>query len=342
MNTRAYWVQSLSDIAFPVLEAMSRNGLKAEMPVEAVNAEERRVCTHLEALGRTVCGIAPWLEVRDLSGEEKTKQEKFIKLAQKALTNAVNIDAHDHLEFECSPQCLVDAAFLVQGILRAPTILWNALSKETQTNIITHVKSTRKIKPAHNNWLLFSGMIEAFLSFVGESDWDVMRIDYALRQHEQWYKGDGIYGDGSMFHWDYYNSFVIQPMMSDILRIVSTKDRDWEKYKESVGKRGMRYTEILERLIAPDGSFPVVGRSMAYRYGAFHQLAKAAFFHELPIQVEPAQVRCALDAVIHRVQGNPSMFDDRGWLTIGCVGHQPAIGEPYISTGSLYLCSTVF
>ena len=33
-----------------------------------------------------------------------------------------------------------------------------------------------------------------------------MRIDYALRQHEQWYKGDGIYGDGPQFHFDYYNA----------------------------------------------------------------------------------------------------------------------------------------
>jgi hypothetical protein len=35
-------------------------------------------------------------------------------------------------------------------------------------------------------------------------------------------------------------------------------------------------------------------------------------------------------------------FDANGWLTIGLAGHQPAIGEPYISTGSLYLCATAF
>ena len=44
-----------------------------------------------------------------------------------------------------------------------------------------------------------------------------MRVDYALRQHDQWYKGDGIYGDGPQFHWDYYNSFVIHPMLLDVL-----------------------------------------------------------------------------------------------------------------------------
>ncbi|MFW5976638.1 MAG: DUF2264 domain-containing protein, partial [Bacillota bacterium] len=36
----------------------------------------------------------------------------------------------------------------------------------------------------------------------------------------------------------------------------------------------------------------------------------------------------------------PGTFDEDGWLQIGLVGHQPNIGEFYISTGSLYLCST--
>ena len=35
----------------------------------------------------------------------------------------------------------------------------------------------------------------------------------------------------------------------------------------------------------------------------------------------------------------PGTFDADGWLTIGFCGHQPSIGETYISTGSLYLCA---
>ena len=39
------------------------------------------------------------------------------------------------------------------------------------------------------------------------------------------------------------------------------------------------------------------------------------------------------------VEGN---FDEKGWLKLGFAGHQPEIAERYISTGSLYLCMTVF
>ena len=103
--------------------------------------------------------------------------------------------------------------------------------------------------------------------------------------------------------------------------------------------RARRYAEVQERLIAPDGSFPSIGRSTCYRFGAFQLLAQMAWRRELPAEVKPAQVRCALTAVIRRMIEAPGTFDDQGWLRIGFCGHQPALAETYISTGSLYLCT---
>jgi hypothetical protein len=95
-------------------------------------------------------------------------------------------------------------------------------------------------------------------------------------------------------------------------------------------------------LISPEGTFPAIGRSLAYRFGAFHLLATMALRKELPDGIAPEQVRCALSAVIRRMIEAPGTFDEHGWLRVGFCGHQPAIAEPYISTGSLYLCSTAF
>ena len=60
---------------------------------------------------------------------------------------------------------------------------------------------------------------------------------------------------------------------------------------------------------------------------------------QLPAGVMPEQVRAAMTAVIRRMIEAPGTFDQHGWLTIGFCGHQPDVAEPYISTGSLYLCS---
>jgi hypothetical protein len=46
-----------------------------------------------------------------------------------------------------------------------------------------------------------------------------------------------------------------------------------------------------------------------------------------------------MSAVIRRQTEAPNTFDAAGWLTIGFCGHQPGIGESYISTGSVYLCA---
>lgn len=99
------------------------------------------------------------------------------------------------MNFTIPSQPLVDAAFLAQGLMRAPTQLWGALDKETQEMVIAALSKTRSIKPFQNNWLLFSGMIESFFLWAG-APWDAMRLDYSLVKHEDWYKGDGVYGDG--------------------------------------------------------------------------------------------------------------------------------------------------
>ena len=179
---------------------------------------------------------------------------------------------------------------------------------------------------------------DAGLKSLGAS-WDRVRVDYALRQHDEWYKGDGAYGDGPDFHWDYYNSFVIHPMLVDVLDACRDESTAWKDLAVRVGTRATRYAAVQERLIAPDGSFPPIGRSIAYRFGSFHLLAQSALRRTLPDGVSPAQVRGALTAVIRRSIEAPDTFDRDGWLRIGFCGHQPGIGETYISTGSLYLCS---
>ena len=146
-----------------------------------------------------------------------------------------------------------------------------------------------------------------------------MRVDYALRQHEQWYKGDGAYGDGPAFHWDYYNSFVIQPMLLDVLdAVAATRSPAWKAMRRARARRGpRRYAAIQERLIAPDGTFPPIGRSLAYRFGAFQLLAQIALRRALPEGVAPGQVRGALTAVLIRTLDAPGTFDADGWLRIG-------------------------
>lgn len=338
-DNRAYWVSVLTKISDPVLTNLAEKRLRLSMPVECKDPARKEVA-HLEAFGRTLAGIAPWLELGLDATPEGKLRGKYIALTRKAIANAVNPDSPDYLNFgPRMAQPLVDAAFFASGLLAGFNQLWLPLDDNTKANVIKALKLTRGIKPPENNWLLFSAMIETFLLKAG-SDYNAGTIEYALKKHAEWYKGDGTYGDGPEYHWDFYNSFVIQPMLLTISKVLKDKDKDTILKYEKVVERAQRFAAVQERLISPEGTFPPVGRSLVYRFGAFHHLSLMALNKQLPADVSPAQVRSALSAMIYRLMTAPGLFDKNGWLRIGFYGSQPDLAETYITTGSLYLCTT--
>lgn len=344
MEDRAYWISVLSQIADPLLVNMSKGELRKNMPVEtisgAVNPSNART-THLEALGRLMVGMASWLELGSDETDEGKLREKYIRLMLTSIEHGFNPGSPDYLNFTVTRQPLVDAAFFCQGLLRSPRQIWGRLSSEGKRNVLDALQHIRKIKPVESNWLLFSAMVEAtLLELTGECN--MRPIDYAIMRFKEWYKGDAWYGDGLNLHMDYYNSYVIHPMLLDVLQVMQKHGKGEVDFYEKELKRFARYAEQQERMISPDGAYPVVGRSIAYRFGTFHVLSQAALEGVLPASVSQAQVRCGLTAVIKRHMSVEGNFDEQGWLTLGFAGHQPQIAERYISTGSLYLCSAVF
>ena len=348
--TRQYWVNTMLRIVTPVYENLANETLRKNMPVEVndgSNTGKRADVSHLEALGRSFNGIAPWLNLGDDTSREGEQRRAMTQLVVKAITNAVNPSSPAYMPFDGpGTQPLVDAAFFAEGLLRSKDVIWPMLDSQTRQRIIDELKRSRKIRAWENNWLLFSATVAAaLLQFTGECDFS--KIKYALDRHNEWYKGDGRYGDGPSYHLDYYNSYVIQPMLVDVTAVVKENADKGEEYAtygamyDKYVKRMARFAAQQEMLISPEGTFRMLGRSCGYRYGAFQALALTSLLGTLPKGVSPAQVRAALTAVIKR-HTVKSMSDAEGWLTLGFCGHQPDVAENYVSTGSAYLCCFVF
>lgn len=339
-DDRAYWLTLLEKVCTPVLRALSEGKLKATMPVEVPmgSLEERRPFVYLAALANVLAGIAPWLEQGPRSGAEGALRQQFADWARAGIRAGTDPGSPDFMDFNQGSQPVVDAALLTLAIVRAPHELWEKLDVQTRRHLVEALKSTRVIKPGYNNWLLFSAMVEAGLSFMGEW-WDPMRVDLAMRTVNLWYKGDGAYGDGPEFHWDYYNSFIIHPMLLNILDVIGRASNAWNGDKPAVLARARRYAAIQERMISPEGTYPPIGRSLSDRTGAFHLLAEVALRRQLPAGVSPEQVRCALTAVMRRMLEAPGTFDEHGWMRVGFCGRQPSIAESYITSGTAYICT---
>ena len=77
-------------LADPVLNHLAAGTLKARMPVEQAAGADRGSVTHLEALGRLVAGIAPWLELSAASGSDAALPAKYADLARRAIARAVD------------------------------------------------------------------------------------------------------------------------------------------------------------------------------------------------------------------------------------------------------------
>ncbi|WP_372752971.1 DUF2264 domain-containing protein [Mariniflexile sp.] len=335
---RTYWLTALETIAMPVLAAAAKDALRETMPV--YKGRDKSHC--LEALGRIVCGIAPWLEIPMDATEEGKLRERYKGLTIKSIGNLVHPQAGDYMDFAAERQGLVDAAYLCQGLIRAPR-LWDALEQEVQKNVLIEVKKTRQIIPTNNNWLLFASMIEAFL-LKYDNVCDTKRLYKGVKTFiNRYYIGDGFYGDGAHFAMDHYNSYVIHPMLTDILQVMQGHGlNNAHAYFQKQVPRFQRYVAIQERMISPEGAYPLFGRTLICRFGAFHALAQAAFLELIPNNIAGSQVRCALHAVLKRHMETSGNFDAQGFLSIGFNGEQEQMAESYVSSGSPYHCCTLF
>ncbi len=344
---RDYWTSLAYQMAYPVLSNMSKGELQKNMQVEvSPNWDGRsKKVTYMETFGRLMAGIAPWLALPDDDTEEGKMRAELRKMALESYKNAVDPESPDYLAWRGHGQALVDAAYVAESFLRGYDALWVPLDDTTKKRYIEEFTQLRRVDPPYTNWLLFSSTIESLLAKVG-AEYDEYRINSAIRKVEEWYAGDGWYADGPEFAFDYYSSYVFHPMYLETL--VTMRDAGaytrihYGNYYDRALKRAQKYSIVLERMISPEGTFPVFGRSIPYRMATMQPLALMAWYEKLPAGLSNGQVRAALTKVMHNMYDGKQNFNDGGFLTIGFTGRQPNIADWYTNNGSLYMTSLAF
>ncbi|MBP1664081.1 MAG: hypothetical protein H6Q19_1221 [Bacteroidetes bacterium] len=340
---REYFWKLLYKISEPVLRNMSNGELQKNMTVELSPSWDGRdmKVTYMECFGRLMAGLAPWLTLPDDNTEEGKCRRQLKEWALKSYAHSVDPQSPDYLLWRKEGQPLVDSAYFSNALMRAPQQLWEPLDSVTKARIVSELKQLRRVKPPITNWLLFAAMNEAFLLSIGE-EYDSEKIDYALKKMNEWYVGDGWHSDGDKFHMDFYNSYVMHPMMLEVMEVLVKNGKAEKSAYELTLKRIQRYTEHLERMISPEGTYPPIGRSLTYRTAVFQPLALLAWRKQLPTKLTEGQVRSALKAVHKSIFNNSSNFTSDGYLTIGFAGHQPTLGDWYSNNGSMYITSESF
>jgi len=342
---RAHQLDLLRQMAEPVLGPMSRGELKKRFALELSPTWDGRDTSvaYLECFGRLMSGIAPWLALPADDTAEGQLRRRLQQQALQSYANAVDPRSPDYLTWKGHGQALVDSAYFTNALMRAPQVLWEPLDATTKARIVAEIKGLRRIEVPYINWLLFAAMNEAWLLSIGEEH-DPMRMNGAIRKINEWYVGDGWIKDGQDFHFDYYCSYVMYPMLLEILEVAAAKKAPFwnakpEELLAQATKRAQRYCEHLERFIGPEGSYPPIGRSLTYRTAVFQPLALLAWRKQLPASLPEGQVRAALHAAHVAIWDGPSNFNKDGYLTIGFRGRQPELGDWYSNNGSMYIAA---
>ena len=345
---REYWTALAYQMAQPVLENMAKGELQKNMQTEFSPSFDNRnkKVVYMETFGRLMAGIAPWLALPDDDTAEGQQRKQLREWALQSYRNAVDPQSPDYLCWGIAGQNLVDAAYIAESFLRAWDALWKPLDEVTKQRYIKEFQGMRKIDPPYTNWLLFSSILESFITKTRQGEYDEFRINTACRKMEEWYVGDGWFSDGPDFAFNYYSSYVFHPMYLETLQaMIDAKANtrlDYQKYYDRELRRTQKYSIILERFISPEGTFPVFGRSIPYRMAALQPLALIAWYQQLPKDLSNGQVRNALTKVMHRMFDYQQNFNEGGYLTIGFCGSQPETADWYTNNGSLYMTTLCF
>lgn len=356
--TRAAWVELAVKLAEPILRPMAEGRLHEELNLEKGTLElspswdgRNREVSYMEAFARLMAGIAPWLALPDDGTGESAKRAELRSLALKAYANAVDPKSPDYLGWTKGGQTLVDAAYLAESFFRGWDALWEPLDETTKRRYIKEFQGLRRYSPPYQNWVLFCAMEEAFL-MRARADFDAYRLRTGLYKAEEWYVGDGWYSDGPSFAFDYYNAYVIHPMYFECVEEL-VRAKKWLLHSVGPDGRGrnagerlgdvktrmQKFAVILERLVSPEGAYPVFGRSIPYRMAVFQPLALLAWRKALPRELSEGQVRAALEAVRKRMFQDDRNFNKGGFLTLGFNGPLPGVSDRYTNNGSLYMTS---
>ena len=168
---RAYWCSLAYKMAAPVLENMANGTLQQNMKLELSPTWDNRdkKVAYMECFGRLMAGIAPWLTLPDDDTPEGQQRKQLREWALKAYANAVDPESPDYLGWRSGGQTLVDAAYVVESLFRGYSALWEPLDEVTKQRYIKELQGLRRYDPPYTNWLLFVGMEESFLMYVGAS-----------------------------------------------------------------------------------------------------------------------------------------------------------------------------
>ncbi|MCH5670254.1 DUF2264 domain-containing protein [Streptomyces gilvus] len=232
-------------------------------------------------------------------------------------------------------QPLVEAASIALALRLTRPLLWDRLDDGVRQRAAAWLGDALTAEAWPCNWELFPVTVGGFLDDIGyETAASRKAIDHGLERIEDWYLGDGWYTDGDGRKFDYYNGWAMH-----LYPVLHAWLADDERLLDLYGGRLSRHLEDYARLFGGDGAPMHQGRSLTYRFATTAPLWLGALTDRTPLT--PGETRRLASGAL-RYFLERGAVDDRGLLTLGWHGPDPAVLQGYSGPASPYWASKGF
>ena len=326
---REAWVTLLSNLTAAFAEAAERSGSPARPWLPG--ADEARVIEGLEGFARMSAAWGAWLGNRAnpnvLSARGRTVD--VLALTARGFLDGTNPETDFWWgEFADRDQRIVEAAELATGLWLGRDRIVPALGDDGLRQVLAWLNGIHGRAIYNDNWYLFPVMVALVQRALG---WpiDDKVVDRGIDWMVDKYRGDGWYADGPGHAFDLYTGWAIHWHLMFWARMDGARR---PRLARLVEKRFESFLRTYVAMVAPDGSRPLFGRSLGYRFAFAAPISLAALLGVDALR--PGLARRAATAVIaHDVFGG-AIDRGSGWLLRGVGGERPDVCERYISRGA--------
>jgi hypothetical protein len=225
-------------------------------------------------------------------------------------------------------QRIVESAELATALWLGRARLGSSLGSVGLAQVLSWLSQVQGLDVYDDNWVLFPSLVAAVERSFGRPVPD-SAIDTGLDIMLDRYRGDGWYADGPGEAFDAYTGWAVHWHMLLWSRIDGDRR---PRTRRLVEQRARTYLAGIVPQFAADGSRPLFGRSLGYRFAAAAPFALAGLFGLDPVPPGLARRIASGTIVRHLQQG--ALDPATGWFRRGVAGERPEVCERYMSAGA--------
>jgi hypothetical protein len=333
--TRAHWLEMFAELIVPVIDNASPG--KARQIIPGQRSHHGRLADELEGFTRSFIMAGPWLATAECPEVHASRGRRDVAAFYREGILAGTDPAHGEYWGDIADyaQHLVEMASLAWSLYLSRRWIWDTYSEAEKRQVADYLYQCTTVAYHQNNWLLFNVVTNAVLKRL-EMPYRQDQIDANIDACEGMYLGSGWYRDGSVNRLDYYNAWAFHYyyLIWSLL--------DGESKPEVAARHRERVALLAEQMpyfIAADGSAPIFGRSMIYRFAYLAPLVLGVSMGA--VEIPAGLLRTVCNATMRFFAEQPIMTDD-GFLGMGYIKPNESILEHYSCGGSPYWAAKAF